>query len=77
MKKKKGSTTDAVEILRRRYGNSLWKRWMRWKIRRQIKKDKVEYAAGFRDGYEVGQKSKEKYPFLKRPRCLTSIELQE
>lgn len=73
---KKEPTTDAVEILHRQYGYSLLHRWKLWRIRRQLKKDKQEYTQGFRDGYHVGQKSKEKYPYLKMPGTFDRI-LQE
>lgn len=62
-------TTDAVEILHRRYGNGFFKRLRRrlhaWKFRKELKKEKREYLQAFHDGYVAGKKDNEKYPFLK------------
>lgn len=77
---KKEPTTDAVEILHRRYGNGFFKRLRRrlhaWKYRRQLRAEVGAYNEGYdigeRKGRELGyaagwaasQKAKEKYPYL-------------
>ncbi|KKL24977.1 hypothetical protein LCGC14_2409880, partial [marine sediment metagenome] len=51
---KKEPTSDAVEILHRLYGKSLWRRWGLWLARIKLKKEKETYAEGFHDGYKFG-----------------------
>ena len=57
-------TSDAVEILHRRYGNSLLRKFSLRQERIKLKKEKETYAEGFHDGYWAGRKSKERYPYL-------------
>ncbi len=72
-------TTDAVEILKRRYrrhGGSLRKWLHAWRYSRRLRAEVGAYNEGYdrgeREGRELGyvtgwnaaQKSKEKYPYL-------------
>ncbi len=51
---KKEPTSDAVEILHRLYGKSLWRKCRLWQARRKLRKEKRDYTEGFSDGYKIG-----------------------
>ncbi len=57
-------TSDAVEILKRRFGYGLRRRLSLFLARIELRKEKRTYTEGFHDGYLAGRKSKERYPFL-------------
>ncbi len=70
-------TTDAIEILKRHFGYGLRRRLGLFLARIKLRKEKQDYTDGFNDGFVAGQKSKEKYPFLKCSNGLTLLLSQK